>query len=175
MEGFEISPSATTINVDEYIQAGTPQNILDILKDLSIIDYRGYSDLVHDEDDVYKRGFDSRNFVMSWDGVSMGKTEGQGGNFVDFSTVPLSQIESIEIIPGPHSALFSGRAVGGVINVKQKTPKKYETLKPNFRGITSFRTYDTQTHRIKMDGGVDSSVYGFSCSRPHQWISEIPL
>jgi outer membrane cobalamin receptor len=166
-EGVIYTPSSTTINVEEYEQAGTAQNIVDILKDSAIIDFRGSSDLVHESDTIYMRGFDTRNFVMAFDGLSIGKTEGQGGRFVDFSAVPFAQIESIEILPGPHSALYSGRAIGGVVNVKQKRPKKYETLKPNFRALTSYRSYNTQTHRINVDGGVDALIYGLSYEYYH--------
>jgi iron complex outermembrane recepter protein len=166
-EGVVYTPSSTTINVEKYEQAGTAQNIVDILRDSALIDFRGASDLVQDNDNVYMRGFDSRNFVMSWDGLSMGKTEGQGGKFVDFTSIPLSQIESIELLPGPHSALHSGRAIGGVVNVKTRTPKRYETLKPDFRVLTSYRSYNTQTHRVNMDGGAGAFVYGFSYENYH--------
>jgi len=167
-EGIVVTPFATIINIEKYKQPGTPQTILDILKDLAIIDYRGSSDLVQTNDDIYMRGFDSRNFVTAMDGLSVEKVGGyKGGHFTDFSTIPFAQIESIEIIPGPHSALYSGRSIGGVLNVKTKTPKRYETLKPDFKVMTSYRSYNTQAHRVNMDGGVDSFIYGFSYEKYH--------
>lgn len=167
-EGVVLAPSVTTIYVDDYKQSGTPQSIIDILKDRAIIDYRGSSDLVQGNDDIYMRGFDSRNFVTAMDGLSVEKVGGyKGGHFTDFSTIPFAQIESIEIIPGPHSALYSGRSIGGVLNVKTKTPKRYETTKPELKVMTSYRTYNTQTHRANIDGGVDSFIYGFSYEKYH--------
>ena len=166
-DGVVCTPSGTIIDVEKYEQTGTAKNIVDILKDLAIIDFRDSSDLTQGSDNVYMRGFDSRNFTMAWDGLSLGKTEGQGGNFVDFTSIPLSQLESIEILPGPHSALYSSRSIGGVVNVKTRTPKRHETLKPDFRVLTSLRSYNTQTHRINMDGGVDAFVYGFSYEKYH--------
>jgi outer membrane cobalamin receptor len=163
-----VTPSTTIINVEEYKMPGTPQSIVDILRDQAIIDLRDSSDLVQENDNIYMRGFDSRNFVTAMDGLSVEKVGGyKGGHFVDFSTIPFAQIESIEIIPGPHSALYSGRSIGGVLNVKTKTPKRYESLKPDVKVMTSYRSYNTETHRVNMDGGVDSFIYGFSYEKYH--------
>jgi len=102
------------------------------------------------------------------DGLAVEKVGGyRGGHFTDFSTIPFAQIESIEIIPGPHSALYSGRSIGGVLNVKTKTPKRYETLKPDLKVMTSYRSYNTRNHRVNIDGGVDSFIYGFSYENYH--------
>jgi len=162
-EGITITPQSTIIHVEKYKTPGTPQNIVDILKDRAIIDFRGSSDLVETNDNVYMRGFDTRGFVTATDGLSVEKVGGyKGGHFVDFSTIPFGQIESVEIISGPHSALYSSRALGGVINIKTRTPKRCETLKPNFKVMTSYRSYNTQTHRFNVDGGADSFIYDFS-------------
>ena len=167
-EGITITPQSTIIHVEKYKTPGTPQNIVDILKDRAIIDYRGSSDLVQTNDNIYMRGFDSRNFVTAMDGLAVEKVGGyKGGHFTDFSTIPFAQIESIEIIPGPHSALYSGRSIGGVLNIKTKTPKRYETLKPELKVMTSYRSYNTQAHRFNIDGGVDSFIYGFSYENYH--------
>jgi iron complex outermembrane receptor protein len=167
-EGIVVAPSTTTINVDEYKVLGTPQNIVDILKDRAIIDFRGQSDLVPESDSVYMRGFDTRNFVTAQDGLAIEKTGGHwGGHFVDYSLIPLNQIECIEIIPGPHSALYSGKALGGVINIKTKTPAKHEAPEANFKVTTSYRTYNTQNHSIDVQGGVDWFDYGLSYQKYH--------
>lgn len=167
-EGIKVTPTSKTINVEAYEQPGTPQTIVDLLRDSAIIDFRGSSDLTRENDNIYMRGFDSRNFVTAMDGLSVEKSGGyRGGHFVDFSTIPFNQIESIEIIAGPHSALYSGRAIGGVLNVKTKAPKRYESVKPNVDVMTSYKSYNTQTHRINIDGGVDAFVYGFSYEKYH--------
>jgi iron complex outermembrane receptor protein len=167
-EGVVLEPSATTIYVEDYEQSGIPQTIVDILRDRAIVDFQGYSDLTQDDDNIYVRGFDSRNFVSAMDGLSLGKVGGyMGGHFTDFSSIPFNQIESVEIIPGPHSALYSGRSIGGVLNVRTKTPKRYETTKPDLKVMTSYRSYNTQTHRVNVDGGVNSIIYGCSYEKYH--------
>jgi len=170
-EDIKITPQSTTINVKEYKTPGTAQNIVDILKDRAIIDFRGESDLVPGRVDIYMRGFDSHRFTTSMDGqtIDYGRSAWMGTRsmVVDYATLPVGQIESIEIMPGPHSALYGGKSVGGVINLKTKTPKRYTSLKPNFRAATSYRSYNTQNHSINADGGAGPFVYGLSYQYYH--------
>ncbi|MCK4618315.1 MAG: TonB-dependent receptor [Desulfobacterales bacterium] len=166
-EGIVVAPSATTINVEEYKMPGIPQNITDILKDRVIIDFRGQSDLVPGNDNIYMRGFHTKRFVTAIDGLTIEKGGGYGNWDVDYATLPLGQIESIEIMPGPHSVLYPGKAIGGVINLITKTPEKYPTLKPDFKVATSYRSYNTQTHNVNVDGGVGSFIYGFGFQNYH--------
>ena len=43
---------------------------------------------------------------------------------VDWSQIPLDQVERIEIVRGPGSVLYGDNAVGGVINIITKRPEK---------------------------------------------------
>lgn len=167
-EDIVVTPSGTTINVEEYEAPVIPQNIVDILKDRAIIDFRGQSDLVPEYDQIQMRGFDTRQFVTALDGLAVQKTGGHwGGHFVDYSLIPLEQIASIEIIPGPHSALYPNKALGGVLNVKTKTPERHEIPEADFKVATSYGSYDTQNHSINIEGGVSSFDYGLSYQKYH--------
>ncbi len=155
-----ITPSATTINVEEYETPGIPQNITDILKDRAIIDFRGETDLVPDDDTIYMRGFSASRFVTAIDGLTVQKTGGRkSSHIVDYALLPTWLIESIEIMPGPHSALYPGKSIGGVLNLVTKTPEEYSTLKPEVNLTTSYGSYNTQNHNINLQGGVHSFVY----------------
>ena len=171
-ESVTITPQSTIINVKEYKTPGTPQNITDILKDRAIIDFRGTSDLVPGGmSPIYMRGFDSHRFTTSMDGLTIDygrhASSGTRSMVVDYATLPLGQIESIEIMPGPHSALYGGKSVGGVINLKTKTPERYTSLKPDFRAAMSYRSYNTQNHSVNADGGAGPFVYGLSYQYNH--------
>ncbi len=159
-EGIVVAPSTTTINVDEYKVLGTPQNIVDILKDQAIIDFRGLSDLVPDDDTISMRGFSASRFVTAIDGLTIQKTGGRkSSHIVDYALLPTWLIEKIEIMPGPHSALYPCKSIGGVLNLITKTPKKYPTLKPDVNVTTSYQSYNTQNHNINLQGGVHSFIY----------------
>jgi iron complex outermembrane receptor protein len=166
-EGIVVAPSATTINVEEYKMPGIPQNITDILKDRAIIDFRGQSDLVPGNDNIYMRGFHTKRFVTAVDGLTIEKSGGYGNWDVDYANLSLGQVENIEIMPGPHTALYPGKSIGGVLNVVTKTPQKYPTLKPDFKVATSYRSYNTQNHNVNVDGGVGSFIYGFGFQNYH--------
>jgi iron complex outermembrane receptor protein len=47
-----------------------------------------------------------------------------GGYYIDWSTIPLDNIERIEIIKGGSSVRYSDNALGGVINIITKQPTK---------------------------------------------------
>lgn len=159
-EGIVVAPSTTTINVDEYKVLGTPQNIVDILKDCAIIDFRGETDLVPDDDTISMRGFSASRFVTAIDGLTIQKTGGRkSSHIVDYALLPAWLIEKIEIMPGPHSALYPGKSIGGVLNLITKTPKKYPNLKPDVNVTTSYQSYNTQNHNINLQGGVNSFIY----------------
>ncbi|MEW6658938.1 MAG: TonB-dependent receptor [Thermodesulfobacteriota bacterium] len=61
-------------------------------------------------------------------------------NSVVWTSLPVENIERIEVIRGPFSALYGGSAMGGVINIITRTPKKLELLAQG-----GYATYDTWT------------------------------
>lgn len=153
-------PGKTTINTQDYHGADIPQNVSDFVKDLPIMDYRGGSELVPDSDTYYLRGFDSNRFVNAMDGVTIRKTGGRrGSNIVDYALLPPFLIESVEVMPGPHSALYPGKSIGGTVNFISKTPRRHEEAKPDLSFLTSYGDYGTQNHSLSASGGAGNAIY----------------
>lgn len=73
------------------------------------------------EGTVNLRGYDSRNILVLVDGQPM-NTAWNGD--VDWNMIPVENIRKIEVVSGGQSALYGGRAVGGVINIMTKTQKQ---------------------------------------------------
>lgn len=73
------------------------------------------------EGTVNLRGYDSRNILVLVDGQPM-NTAWNGD--VDWNMIPVENIRKIEVVSGGSSALYGGRAVGGVINIMTKTQKQ---------------------------------------------------
>jgi len=66
---------------------------------------------------VYVRGSDPNFTVVLIDGVKVNDpTNSRGGSF-DFSTLSTDNIERIEIVRGPLSAVYGSDALGGVMNI----------------------------------------------------------
>lgn len=167
-DNIEITPGAVTINLEDYKKAGVAHTILDILDDRAIIDFRGASDLTPTNDDVQMRGFDTRQFTTAVDGLAVQKLGGHWGfHFVDFSIIPMEQIESIEILPGPHSALYEGNSIGGVLNIKTKAPVKRETPEVKFNTTTSYGSLGTSDMSMTMAGGGGSMDYVVAVKEYH--------
>lgn len=66
------------------------------------------------------RGFGSTNVLVLVDGVQMNDTY-QGA--VNFNSIPVENIERIEVVRGAGSSIYGGHAVGGVINITTKEAK----------------------------------------------------
>jgi outer membrane cobalamin receptor len=67
---------------------------------------------------VYVRGSDPNFTVVLIDGVKVNDpTNSRGGSF-DFSTLSTDNIERIEIVRSPLSAVYGSDALGGVINIR---------------------------------------------------------
>lgn len=162
----KIEPQKTIIDLETYKSVTIPQNVGDILKDLVIMDYRGQSDLVPESDTMFMRGFSSKRFVTATDSAIIRKSGGRGGdNNIDYALLPPFLIDSIEVLPGPHSALYPGESIGGVVNFKTRAPKRYETLKPDISVSTSYGSYNTQNHNLSLRGGCGNFTYDMGYQR----------
>lgn len=73
------------------------------------------------EGTVNLRGYDSPNILVLVDGQPM-NTAWNGD--VDWNMIPVENIRKVEVVSGGQSALYGGRAVGGVINIMTKTQKQ---------------------------------------------------
>lgn len=73
------------------------------------------------EGTVNLRGYSSKNILVLVDGQQM-NTAWNGD--VDWNMIPVDNIRKVEVVSGGQSALYGGRAVGGVINIMTKTPKQ---------------------------------------------------
>ncbi len=65
---------------------------------------------------------------------------------VEWGTLPITNIDRIEVVRGPASALYGGNAMGGVINIITKTPEKLELEASGGYGSNN-------TYRYRLSGG----------------------
>ncbi|KJS30114.1 MAG: outer membrane receptor protein [Desulfatitalea sp. BRH_c12] len=158
--GQTISPSETVIDVDTFTTIGVPDSVLDVLRTQASIDFRGETNLDPGVDSIHLRGFDSQRFVTALDSLTTQKTGGRkSSNIVDYALLPAFLIDRIEILPGPHSALYDSKSIGGVLNLVSQSPRRRERLKPEMQLTTSYGTYETQTHQMTLRGAVNAVTY----------------
>lgn len=73
------------------------------------------------EGDISLRGYTSKNVLVLVDGQRI--NSGWNGE-VMWNMIPVDTISKIEVVRGGQSALYGGRAVGGVIHIMTKAPKE---------------------------------------------------
>jgi iron complex outermembrane receptor protein len=116
-------PANVTVITREEIERSYAQTTVDLLRDevgVTVSDLSGTGKNVF----VDIRGFGEtapQNILVLMDGRRVNEIDLSA---VDWTQVPLEQIERIEIIRGPGSVLYGDNAVGGVINIITKKPEK---------------------------------------------------
>ncbi len=95
-------------------------------------------------------------------------------NSVAWSSIPVENIERIEVIRGPFSALYGGNAMGGVINIITKTPKKLELVAQGGYGTYDSWTYylgagDRLWDRVSVQAGFN---YRLSAGYPSSMVNK---
>lgn len=101
---------------------------------------------------ISMRGFGSADILVMVDGQPV--NNGWNGA-VDWSMIPIQNIERIEVVRGAASSLYGGRAVGGVIQIITKKSKDEglhgDVLLSTGSNSTTKQTYDAKFKKDKWD------------------------
>ncbi len=106
------------------------------------------------EGTVNLRGYGSKNVLVLVDGQQM-NTAWNGD--VDWNMIPVENIRKIEVVSGGQSALYGGRAVGGVINIMTKSEKKDGVHGSAF---ASYGSHGTVKQAYSVSGKKDKFTWG---------------
>jgi vitamin B12 transporter len=93
-----------------------PASVVDLLRDVPGVFVQqsgGRGSVVS----LFTRGAKPNFTLVLLDGVKANDPTNTRGGSYDFSTLDLNDIERIEFVPGPASAVYGSDAVGGVINI----------------------------------------------------------
>lgn len=95
---------------------------------------------------VFMRGTEADHVLVLVDGIRIGSTTLGSASFQD---LPIEQIDHIEIVRGPHSALYGSEALGGVIQIF--TRRGGGELRSEAKISTG--SYDTHRAALALSGG----------------------
>jgi vitamin B12 transporter len=96
------------------------------------------------------RGAESRHTLVIVDGIEVNDV---ASGFFDFSNLSAADVERIEVLRGPQSALYGSGAVGGVINITTKSGRGPLSLSVKGEAGTQ-RSYGTTA---QLSGGSDAA------------------
>lgn len=138
---LEESPVAVSVITSKDIANSTAKTVDEVLQNTPGTFYWNRTGLGEPHAWVQIRGFRGSNRNLSLlDGLPL--NEASGGS-IHWPGVPLSNVERIEEVRGPFSALYGGGAMGGVINIITKIPEKRE-----FKASFSYGSNNTQIYTL---------------------------
>jgi vitamin B12 transporter len=136
-----LSPGAVTVvELDKY--RGEQKTLPDLLQEVAGVHVR-YISGKGQYTTVSTRGSTGSQVGVFVDGVLVNLG---GDAAVDISTIPMGNIERIEIYRGYVPSRFAGTWIGGVINIVTKKPRK-----PNVAVAWGGSSYDGRTGSLKVD------------------------
>lgn len=157
-ENVQRIPANITVIDEEDIRNSNARNVPDLLRSeegLVVRDLLGTGKTAQ----VDLRGFGESapyNVLVLVDGRRVNEIDLSG---VDWTQIPLENIERIEILRGTGSVLYGDNAVGGVINIITKIPSQELA----FSAGADFGSYGRHEERFSISGGqgkFTGSLYG---------------
>jgi len=114
-----------SIITTEDIKSMSATSLQEILEEVVGINVGVNNNSISGRQTISIRGADSKHSLILIDGKRISGSDAQiGHSDFQYSWLPINAIEKIEVIRGPMSALYGSKAMGGVVNIITKRPKK---------------------------------------------------
>ncbi len=96
------------------IERRQPRSLIDLLETLPGMQFGSQSGGIGQLSSLFVRGTESDHVLVLLNGRPMAQMVNSN---VDFSQLPVSNVQRIEYIRGPRAAIYGSRAIGGVVNI----------------------------------------------------------
>ncbi|MBF9234886.1 TonB-dependent receptor plug domain-containing protein [Microvirga alba] len=150
--------SAISVITAEEIAKESPKSTADVLRrvpGLSVVEAGGPGGTTL----VRIRGGQSGQTLVLIDGIRVNDPASASDEF-DFANLVATDIERIEVLRGPQSALYGSDAMGGVINIITRKGQGA----PRFSTSVEGGTYGTKAARAAVSGSSGPVSYAFSAT-----------
>ncbi|KAA1170730.1 TonB-dependent receptor [Marinobacter salinexigens] len=153
------APAFTTVIDEDSIRENPSQTVADLIgKSAGVVNLTDPSG----RDELQIRGLPGSYTLVLVDGrrVSSSNALWRGGDF-DFSSIPRSSIERIEIVRGPMSSLYGADAMGGVINIitKKGTAEWVTSIDASYEAVLEGEDGNRWRTNLSTSGAVAEDVY----------------
>ena len=135
----------------QEIEAGGHLSLVDLLQARGGIEITNSGGLGQPSG-VSIRGAEPRHTLVLVDGLRMGSATAGG---TAFEHLPLSQIERIEILPGPLSSVYGSDAIGGVIQI-------FTRAGAGTSARAGFGSYGTREASVSVGRRLDATEFALS-------------
>ncbi len=142
-----------TIVDREAIESAGPVGIADVLARVPGIEITRNGG-TGSNSSVFIRGGENRQTAVLIDGVRIDSHTTSGG--ASWNAIPLAQIERIEIVRGPTSAIYGSDAVSGVIQIFTKRGEG------PFAPVIAVEAGAYNTHRVDISGSGSVNAFDYS-------------
>ena len=109
---------------------------------------------------VFTRGSNSNQTLVLLNGRPIGDPSATNGAF-NFAHLPLFNVEQVEVLRGPASALYGSKAIGGVINIITRRGEG----EPSFGAQVEIGTQATLNTIVNANGRLAGIGYDLTLSR----------
>jgi vitamin B12 transporter len=140
------SPSPVNILTTEEIQRTNGSSVVDVLRSSEGIFLKDYGPTASLKT-VSFRGMAAEHILVLYDGVRLNNFQ---NGLVDFSLLPMNNVDRIEVVRGGNSALYGADALGGIINIISSRPS--ETFK--IHADASLGSFDYKRFSLDTRGRV---------------------
>jgi outer membrane receptor protein involved in Fe transport len=148
------------------IEKGKNINIPDVLKSEPDIDLKRRALVGDTTDNLAIRGFTGNRIMLNINGRAVNASGIVGGYYIDWSTIPLDNIEKIELIRGGSSVRYGNNALGGVVNVITRKPTDAPTL--TFYGTYSGGNDIDYIQNYRLTHTYKIGPFGYSIASSYQ-------
>jgi iron complex outermembrane receptor protein len=149
------SPASVSIISKQDIAQTNAKSVADLLKDIEGVYMYDPTGVGATGVVVNMRGFYggmSSHHLVLVDGIPQNKGKDK---LVDWDLISMDNIESIEVVRGPASALYGDNAMSGVINIITKKSKD----KPESKFLASYGSFNTQGYEASTLGAYKQFGY----------------
>jgi vitamin B12 transporter len=148
------SLASVSVLTEEDIRKAQAPSILELLGSLPGIDTR-HNGGRGSQSSIYVRGTEADHVLILVDGI---RTAGATNGTTALQSIPVENIERIEVVRGPRSSLYGAEAIGGVIQVFTK--KGTESAQTAVS--TEYGSHDLTKSTISSRGKLGNTLYSVS-------------
>ena len=92
------------------------------------------------------------------------------GNFIDISSVPITTIARVDILPDGGSAIYGSDAIGGVVNLILRRNERGAETRLRFSTVT-----DGDSHEVQLGQTLGLAWHGGSALLAYEYLDRTPL